>query len=286
MITNPVPNVTCIRAPNPSPMTYTGTNTYVIEGASCTIIDPGPKDPDHLSKIQSVLNGRPVSSIILTHSHIDHSALAPDLAQATQAPTAAFGDSAAGRSDAMNALVAAGMTGGGEGIDPDFAPDIILNDGDTIDGLTVLHTPGHMGNHICLFMGTTVFTGDHVMDWATSIVSPPDGDLTDFMASCQKLLDRPSDIYLPGHGDPVTTPHERVQWLINHRNERERQIIAALDDGAATAIQITERVYTDVNPALIPAAARNVLAHLIDLQQKKVVEPLGPLSPEVLFSRR
>jgi glyoxylase-like metal-dependent hydrolase (beta-lactamase superfamily II) len=267
-------------------MTYTGTNTYVIEGATCTIIDPGPKDPDHLSKILSALNGRPVSSIILTHSHIDHSALAPDLAQATQAPTAAFGDSSAGRSDAMNALVAAGMTGGGEGIDPDFAPDIILNDGDTIDGLTVLHTPGHMGNHICLFMGTTVFTGDHVMDWATSIVSPPDGDLTDFMASCQKLLDRPSDIYLPGHGDPVTTPHERVQWLINHRNERERQIIAALDDGAATAIQITERVYTDVNPALIPAAARNVLAHLIDLQQKKVVEPLGPLSPEVLFSRR
>lgn len=285
MITNPHPNVICLRAPNPSPMTYTGTNTYIVGGASCVIIDPGPDDDAHLDAILAALSGRRLSHIILTHSHIDHSALVPRLKQATGAPVVAFGDSRAGRSGAMQALVDAGMTGGGEGIDTQFTPDITVADGETIGDLTVVHTPGHMGNHICLKFGDVMFSGDHVMDWATSIVSPPDGDLTEFMASCEKLLGIPASLYLAGHGDPVRDPHGRVRWLLDHRRGREAQILSALDDGPATAAQLTKRIYTDIAPALWPAAERNVLAHLIDLEHKKSVQPLGPLSPGSRFQR-
>ena len=285
MITYPHPNVVCLRAPNPSPMTFTGTNTYIVGGDHCVVIDPGPDNDAHLSAILDQLAGRSPSHIILTHSHIDHSALVPRLKQATGAAVVAFGDSRAGRSAAMLTLIEAGLTGGGEGIDTAFCPDITVEDGETIGDLTVIHTPGHMGNHICLKFGDVIFSGDHVMDWATSIVSPPDGDLTDFMASCEKLLDIPATLYLAGHGDPVRAPHDRLRWLIEHRRQREAQILSALDDGPATVAQLTKRIYTDIAPALWPAAERNVLAHLIDLQGKNRVQPQDQLAPTSQFRR-
>ncbi|MBT8411798.1 MAG: MBL fold metallo-hydrolase, partial [Octadecabacter sp.] len=180
--------LTRVLAPNASPMTYWGTNSYILGHDRVAVIDPGPDDPKHLASLIRAIAGRPVSHILVTHSHLDHSPLARALSQATDAPVLAFGDSNAGRSVAMQELAASGLMGGGEGVDPTFAPDILVADGDTITGdgwaLTALHTPGHFGNHLSFLWGDVAFTGDHLMDWATSLVSPPDGDLTDFMASC------------------------------------------------------------------------------------------------------
>lgn len=281
MATRITPDVICLTANNPSPMTYTGTNTYIVGQGSLSVIDPGPDLDDHL---EAILACGQIDRIILTHSHIDHTALVPRLKAATGAVVYAYGDSDAGRSAVMTELSAKGLIAGGEGVDHSFTPDHLLADGDVIAGMTVIHTPGHMGNHICLVYGDLVFTGDHVMGWATSIVSPPDGDLTDFMASCRKLRSIPARLYLAGHGDPVENPHERLDWLIAHRLSREAQIIATLGNGPATASELTKAIYTDVPAALLPAAERNVIAHLIDLTVQNRIAPIGPLSADARFS--
>ncbi len=165
----------------------------------------------------------------------------------------------------MEKLAAAGLTGGGEGLDAEFHPDQCLADGDRIGPIEAIHTPGHMGGHLCFGFGDLLFSGDHVMGWATSLVSPPDGDLTDFMASCTRLQSRKARVYYPGHGDPILSPADRLAWLIAHRRDREAQIRAALRTGGGTVPDLTARVYTDVADHLLPAAERNVFAHLIDL---------------------
>lgn len=269
-------------------MTLHGTNTYILGTHSLAVVDPGPDNAQHLGALLSAIGGRPVSHIFVTHSHLDHSPLARPLAQATGAPILAFGDASAGRSAIMSHLAQNGLLGGGEGVDLAFSPDRRITDAEHIRGegwsLTALHTPGHLGNHLCLDAQGRVFTGDHVMGWASSLVSPPDGDLTDFMASCARLLTVPGTYY-PGHGAPVPNGPARVQWLIDHRQSREAGILAALATGHRTLDAITRAAYPDVAPALHPAAQRNTFAHLIDLTVKNRVVASPEPSLTALFSR-
>ena len=284
------PNLRRIVAPNPSPMTYRGTNTYLLGHRGLAVIDPGPTRAPHLKAILAAVKpDQHISHIFVTHSHIDHSPLAAELAERTGAPILGFGGPTAGRSDIMSELAKAGLAGGGEGIDTDFSPDQILADGEIINGdgwsLEVIHTPGHLGNHIALAWEDACFTADHVMGWASSLVSPPDGDLTDFMASCQRLRTRDWSVFHPGHGAPVTVPADRLDWLINHRLSRETAILDLLHEKPATASHLAKRIYTDTPPALLAAAERNVFAHLVDLTGKSIVTPEGELSATATFRK-
>ncbi|MDF3413563.1 MBL fold metallo-hydrolase [Sulfitobacter sp. M57] len=284
------PGLRRLVAPNPSPMTYRGTNTYLLGTGGLAVIDPGPADDSHLAAIlASVGPDQKITHIIVTHTHLDHSPLARPLADACGAPIHAFGGATAGRSEVMQELAQSGLIGGGEGIDSNFAPDILLKDGEVLHGdgwqLEALHTPGHIGNHLSLGWGDACFTADHVMGWASSLVSPPDGDLTDFMASCAKLAQGDWRIFYPGHGAAVTDTAGRLAWLVAHRNSRETAILQALDAGPATARSIAEHVYAETPAALLGAATRNVLAHLVDLTGKTTVEPRGPLHAEAEFQR-
>ncbi|WP_319826470.1 MBL fold metallo-hydrolase [Thalassovita sp.] len=277
-----------VLAPNPSPMTYRGTNTYLLGERDIAVIDPGPDDPRHLQAILGALHpGQRVSHIVVTHAHLDHSPLARALSARTDAPVYAFGDFRAGRSDVMRDLAAQGLAGGGEGVDALFSPDIEVADGEAIDGdgwkLRAIWTPGHFGNHLSFAWQEAVFTGDLVMGWASSLVSPPDGDLTDFMRSCEKLARMEARRFHSGHGKPVTETAERLEWLLNHRRSREAAILDALQGQVATAQDLAQRIYTDTPPALIPAATRNVFAHLVDLVGKNLVQPEEPLSAEAHF---
>ena len=282
------PGLRRVLAPNPSPMTYRGTNTYLLGRGRVTVIDPGPDDPAHLAALLLALEGEAVSHVVVTHSHLDHSPLAARLARQTGAEVWAFGNALAGRSDVMRALVAGGYDGGGEGVDLAFAPDRLVADGDVIatpaGDLRVLHTPGHMGNHICLRWGDAVFSGDLVMGWATSLVSPPDGDISDFLASCAKVRAEGAAVLYPGHGAPVTDPAARIDWLIAHRMERRAQVLAALDVPRDVEA-LTAAIYTNVAPALWPIAARNVFAQLVELVGAGLVGAAPDLSPGATFHK-
>ncbi|NBD29644.1 MAG: MBL fold metallo-hydrolase [Alphaproteobacteria bacterium] len=277
-----------VLGPNPSPMTHWGTNTYLLGDSRLAVIDPGPDDPRHRAALRTAIAGRPVSHILVTHAHLDHSPLARPLSRETGAPVLAFGDARSGRSAVMQDLARSGLVGGGEGVDTGFCPDEILADGDRIAGdgwaLRALHTPGHMGNHLCFLWEDSAFSGDHVMGWASSLVSPPDGDLTDFMAGCARLAATGVARLWPGHGAPVADGQARIAELIAHRMAREAQIRAALDEAPGTAAEITRRVYTDVPPALLVAAERNVLAHLIDLSGRGLARPETPLTASARFA--
>lgn len=279
-----------VLAPNASPMTERGTNTYLLGEGSVTVIDPGPADPAHVTALLAALRpGERISRILVTHTHLDHSPAARPLAQQTGAPVLAFGAAGAGRSPRMAAL-AGHPIGGGEGVDQSFTPDETLTDGDELpleNGvLRVLHTPGHLGNHLCFQWNDRLFSGDHVMGWAPSLVSPPDGDLTDFMASLTRLSTLgPLHLY-PGHGAPVTDGQQRILDLLAHRRGRETAIRQAVDAGAITPEAVTRAVYTDVPTALLPAALRNVLAHLIDLEGRGLIAFDGPVGPHTALSGR
>ena len=282
------PGLRRIVAPNPSPMTYRGTNTYLLGTRQIAVIDPGPDSDAHLATILAALGpGQRISHIVVTHTHVDHSPLARPLSAETGAPVLAFGDAQAGRSAVMQRLAESGLLGGGEGIDASFTPDERLDDGAVISGdgwtLEALHTPGHIGNHLSLAWRDACFTADHVMGWASSLVSPPDGDLTDFMASCARLAARNWRVFYPGHGAPVSDPAARLDWLTGHRRNREAAILSALADGPANAPSLARLIYTDTPPALLDAATRNVLAHLVDLMQKSQVTPVGPLHAGATF---
>ena len=265
-----------ILAPNPSPMTFTGTNTYLLGDTKFAVIDPGPNDPTHLAAILDTVADGSITHIVLTHSHLDHSSLARPLAERTGAPILAFGPSHAGRSTIMKMLAQSGLTGGGEGIDTTFQPDITLNHNDLITNnewkLKALHTPGHIGNHLCFRWDDAVFTGDHIMGWASSLVSPPDGDLTDFMQSCALLQQQSAATYYPGHGAPIHNPDERLTWLIEHRRSREAQILDHLAQSPHDIVSLTKSIYNTIEPQLLSAAERNVFAHLVDLSERHLVK--------------
>ncbi len=284
-----LPGILRLRAANPSALTGTGTNTYVLTGAQgAVVIDPGPDLDAHLAAILAALGDRPLQSILLTHAHLDHSALCPRLAAQTSAKTYAFGPAVAGRSAVMQRLAAEGLAGGGEGIDPTFSPDVSVADGEVLElaGLAIkaLHTPGHIGSHLCFGLGPLLFSGDHVMEWSTTLVSPPDGDMGAYMASLQRLSGELWQVFLPGHGGLVPDPAARLQELIVHRRAREASILSELREGAKTPAELALCIYAASTPAaLLPAAARNILAHLIDLNDRNVVGTLGKLGSETKF---
>lgn len=260
-------------------MTGTGTNGYIVGEGTVAVIDPGPDDDRHLAAWLDALAGEEVSHVLVTHAHVDHSALARRLSAAVGAPVVGFGSWQAGRSDTMQRLSKLPGVAGGEGVDSSFRPDITVADDETIVGLgwriEVLHVPGHFAGHLAFAVGDVVLTGDHALGWTSTIISPPDGDLRQFLASCDRLGDLGAAAFLPGHGDLIPDPSARLDWLVRHRRERERQILGALFGGGATIEDLVPRLYSETPRSLWPAAARNVLAHLIALWEEKriVAEP-------------
>lgn len=281
------PGLRRLLAPNPSPMTYWGTNTYLIGTGTLAVVDPGPDDPSHLSALLTAIDGATVSHILVTHAHRDHSPLAAALSRETGAPVLAYGAPEDGRSAVMQGLAAAGLEGG-EGVDSGFAPDICLSDGDhvTVDGITIhaLHTPGHMSGHLAFAFDDVLLSGDHVMGWASTLISPPDGDVTAFMASCRRLQTKRWEAFYPGHGAPITDPAARLAALIAHRQSREAAILETLSTGAATLPALTASVYTDTPREMWPAATRNLLAHLIDLHTRGQIRATPDISLTAVFS--
>jgi glyoxylase-like metal-dependent hydrolase (beta-lactamase superfamily II) len=265
------PLVVRLLAANASPYTYTGTQTYLVGTSDLAVIDPGPEDAGHTQAILAALAGRPLTAIAITHTHRDHSPGARALKAATGAPIVGCAplamDDAGPRADAS--------------FDHDYAPDRVLADGESVGGLgwtlTALHTPGHTSNHLCFALPETnaLFSGDHVMGWSTSIVSPPDGDMGDYIRSLEKLQTRDDRVYYPGHGDPVDNPKRLVRGMIGHRKQREGQILRLLREGPRGIPAMVERMYVGIDPRLFPAAERSVLAHLIDLRARGLATAEG-----------
>lgn len=282
------PGLRRVLAPNPSPMTLHGTNSYILGSGAVALIDPGPDLPQHLAALEAALeDGERIVQIFVTHAHRDHSPLAAVLSARWKAPVLAFGPADAGRSPAMEALARSREIGGGEGVDAGFRPQRCLADGEEVAGdnwrLRALRTPGHMGNHMCFQWEDTVFTGDHVMGWASSLVSPPDGDMGDYMRSLAKLAGLGARRLFPGHGDPVDDPATRIEALVAHRRAREAQIRAALGPEPRSSAEIASTIYNDLSPKLMRAARRNVLAHLLDLADRGLAEAMGLPGPDTLF---
>jgi len=252
-----LPGISRIVAANPGPMTYFGTNTYLIDTPDgIAVLDPGPEDhPEHVEAILRA-TGPNVALILVSHTHHDHIGAVPALQQATGAPTVGF--QVSGAPEAFNA-------------------DIKLSNGDAIAGMTAIHTPGHASDHLCLALpakdGTAVlFSADHVMSWSTSVVSPPGGDMAAYFNSLRLLLDRTDDVYLSGHGPLLTEPQKLVREMLTHRVMREQAILRKLGQGPATTFVLMDTLYSQVNPRLRRAAERNVLAHLLKLETEgKVV---------------
>lgn len=290
------PQVRRVTAPNASPMTFTGTQTYLVGEGEVAVIDPGPADPAQTDAIIGALEpGERIAAILVTHTHVDHSPGAAALQARTGAPTYGFGGHGAGMGEMMLALAASGAEfGGGEGADRAFRPDRALAEGDavTVGGLTLtaLHTPGHLSNHLSFEIGGDegrggVFTGDLVMGWATTMVSPPDGDMAAFMASLARMAGREDAVYFPGHGHPVEDPAGMVAHQTAHRRTREAQIVDALRRlGPSDPATLTADIYADVDSRLHGAAARNVFAHLLGLISIGAAEPTeGAIAPDARF---
>lgn len=283
-------DITRVLAPNPSAMTHWGTNTYLLGQNSLVVIDPGPDDAAHLAALLAAIKGRDVAAIAVTHSHLDHSPLAPILAAEVGAKVWGFGTSTAGRSPRMAALATTPNVAGGEGVDINFTPDVRLTDNAELawpDGtLTALHTPGHFCNHLSFRLRDALFSGDHVMGWASTLISPPDGDLTQYRASLRRLQNNGLKRFYPGHGAPIDSPETALTALLAHREQRETQILAALTDTPQSVTEITAKAYHDTPPALLFAAARNAFAHLIDLYDNNVIHCENPLDSASRFSRK
>ena len=262
------PGVQRLTAPNPSAYTATGTQTYIVGERELAVIDPGPAESAHIEAILRVAAGRTVSTILCTHTHRDHSPAAVLLKVATGA--AIIGCAALSLDDVGPRADAA--------FDTDYVPDRVLGDGERVSGdgwtLTAIATPGHTSNHLAFQLDGTgaLFTGDHVMGFATSVVSPPDGDMGAYMASLDKLLRRDDRVYYPGHGPAVTNPQRLVRGMMGHRKQREGQILRLLRESEADIAGLVARMYVGLDPRLVGAAGRSVLAHLIDLRARSLVD--------------
>ncbi|AKI01446.1 Zn-dependent hydrolase, glyoxylase [Hoeflea sp. IMCC20628] len=270
-------NVLRVTAPNAGPMTFHGTNSYIIGRDTLAVIDPGPEDESHWRTLVTAIAGRPVSHIFVTHTHKDHSPLAARLKADTGATIVAEGPHRAARplfTGEVNPLK--------ESSDMDFVTDVASLHGDVISGdgwaMETLHTPGHTANHAAFaLMGTgLVFSGDHVMAWATSIIAPPDGAMSDFMASLDMLAARDDRGYLPGHGGPVKEPRQFVRALKTHRRMRERAVLGRIEKGDRLISEMVKVIYRSTDPRLHGAAALSVLAHLEDLVSRGEVVTDGP----------
>lgn len=266
------PLVRRVLAANPSAFTFTGTESYVVGARSdVAVIDPGPLEEDHLAALLAVIGDARLAAICCTHTHRDHSPLAGLLAERTGAPVIGCApltlEDDGPRSDAA--------------FDVTYRPDRVLADGESVSGdgwtLTAVATPGHTSNHLCFALEESgaLFTGDHVMGWSTSVVSPPDGDMTDYMQSLQKLHDRADRVYYPAHGPAVTKPRQLVRGMIGHRRQRENQIMRRLEAGPRRIEEMVPEMYKGVDERLWPSAGRSVMAHLIDLERRGRVARSG-----------
>jgi len=263
------PMISRLLARNPSPFTFKGTGVHIVganEGArDIAVIDPGPLVPEHLDALKRAVAGRNLTHILVTHTHADHSPAARPLGEWTGTKTYGFGPHGGLADEAINIE---------EGGDRQFMPDVIVRDGDIIEGsgfsFECVFTPGHTSNHMCYALREekALFTGDHVMGWSTTVVAPPDGDMAQYLASLRKLIARDDRILYPTHGGPIRDPKPFLEAYLKHRLEREAQIIACIRDGLATIPQMVARMYVDVDKRLHAAAARSVLAHLIQLEDE------------------
>ena len=268
------PLVRRVLAPNPSPFTFTGTQSYLV-GASgaIAVIDPGPDTPDHLAALDAAIGNDDVVAIMCTHTHRDHSPAAAPLSARTGAPIIGCAplalDTLGPRADAP--------------FDRDYAPVRVLADGEQVTGpgftLAAVATPGHTSNHLCFALEETgaLFTGDHVMGWSTSVVAPPDGDMAEYMASLAKLQARDDRVYYPAHGPAVDRPQQLLRGMIGHRRQRERQILRLLGQRRQAIPALVAQMYKGLDARLRPAAGQSVLAHLMQLEQQGRIARSGDI---------
>ena len=251
---------------NGGPFTHHGTNSYIVGRGDVAVIDPGPDDVDHIEAILLATAGERIRHILVTHTHRDHSPGAARLKARTGAMLLGEGPHRLARPLAVGETNAMDASG-----DMDFVPDRALVDGERVDGgnwaLTAIATPGHAANHLAFALEGTpmLFSGDHVMKWATTIVAPPDGSMSDYMESLDRLAERPETIYLPGHGGPVMDAPSFVRGLKAHRRMREAAIVDRIGRGDRTIAEIVAAIYRGTPKALHGAAALSVFAHLEDL---------------------
>lgn len=297
-----VQRVTC---ENPSRFTFKGTGTYIVGNETVAIIDPGPPENAHVDALVAAIDGRPVTHLLITHTHGDHSPAAGLLKQHIDAPTYGFGPHPLDRPDPHAAAKADGDDDeAGFGFDPieddpdadaphakdkaedendgykadhahdwDFEPDVVVAHGDVITGdgfsFEALHTPGHISNHLCFALReeASLFSGDHVMGWSTTIIPPPDGSLNSYLDSLRLLMPRDEQVYYPTHGAAITAPEQLVPALLAHREGRTEQILACLGDGIDTIKEMVLRMYTHVPAQLYNAAGASVMSHLVALHE-------------------
>jgi glyoxylase-like metal-dependent hydrolase (beta-lactamase superfamily II) len=263
------PGIARVLAHNPSAFTYYGTQTYLIGTDKLAVIDPGPDLPEHVDALERAIGGRAVTAIMCTHTHRDHSPAARPLAERIGAPIIGCAplmlETVGPRADAS--------------FDGDYAPDRVLGDGEEIeidgDPVTAVATPGHTSNHLCYAYRGALFSGDHVMGWSTTVVVPPDGDMAAYMESLALLRQRDDRVYYPAHGPAVTNPQQYVRHLVGHRMQREKQILALVREQPRPIPDIVANAYPELDPRLVPAAGGSVLAHLVDLERRGLVERQG-----------
>jgi glyoxylase-like metal-dependent hydrolase (beta-lactamase superfamily II) len=274
LIEQPEPLVRRVLAPNPSPYTYTGTQTYLVgKAGTIAVIDPGPDDARHLAALEAAIGDDKIGAIMCTHTHRDHSPAAKPLAERTGAPIVGCAplvlNDLGPRADAP--------------FDRTYEPDRVLEDGESMTGpgwtLTAVATPGHTSNHLCFALEESgaLFTGDHVMGWSTSVIVPPDGDMSDYMASLAKLCEREDRVYYSAHGAPIEKPRQLVRGMMGHRRQRENQILRLLGEAPQEIEALVPQMYKGLDPRLTGAAGMSVKAHLIDLERRGIVSRSGDI---------
>ncbi len=278
------PRVRRLIAPNPSPFTFTGTCTYIVGRGKLAIVDPGPENEEHLAAMLKAIEGETLETILVTHTHRDHSPGARALKEKTGAkligcaPHVEIRNDASGRLDASH--------------DMDYAPDAVMRDGDVHAGhdftLEAVHTPGHASNHLCFALReeNAMLCGDHVMSWSTTIVAPPDGVMSEYMASLERLIARQEALYYPGHGAPLKEPRRYMRALAHHRRMREQAILREIGRNALAIPALVDRIYVGLDERLKKAAALSVLAHMEDLVARDLVDAGGPATMEAIYNSR
>lgn len=277
------PGIRRVIANNPSPFTHYGTGTYILGTGKVAVIDPGPADPAHIQAIMDAVEGETITHVLVTHTHMDHSPGCALLKNHTDAPTYAFGPHGAGKLEEGVPVE--------EGGDMEFRPDHLVSHGDVLEGgnwsVECVYTPGHTSNHMCYALreSRALFTGDHVMGWSTSIISPPDGDMMAYMVSLELLLERNDRIYWPTHGPAITEPHEHVRAFIEHRKEREAQIMKCIEDGVTLIGDMVPIMYRETPEYLYPAAARSTMAAMEYLVTRGAVLASDGISLESHYTK-
>ncbi|GAB4225501.1 MAG: MBL fold metallo-hydrolase [Methyloligellaceae bacterium] len=277
------PGVRRLVAENPGPFTFKGTNCYIVGEGEVAVIDPGPEDAAHVELLLELLGPERISHILVTHTHRDHTGAVEMLKARTGAQVLGYGQTGGERGARTTS------PSGKVFVDEAFEPDVKLRHGDQVKGagwtLDVLHTPGHAPDHLCFALSghRTLFSGDHVMGWNTTVVAPPEGRMGDYLASLELLLERKDTVFFPGHGGQIRTPQRVVKAYLMHRKMREAAIYACLEEGACFIPQIVEKIYPQVDSIYHPAAALSVLAHLELLLERGAVRAEGPAAIETAF---